>query len=587
MRTFLALWFAALGAMAGRAQQAPANPQPKRDGAAAWQRVVDTQAGWQHDCPGLVTALELGKSVESRPLVLLRIGCQQDGPPEVYLGSGIHGHEGSEDDARWMVDQLLARREDAHVAELLRTRVLWVQLAMNPDGIAAATRKNARGVDLNRNFAVRWEAKTAPTSRTYAGPEPFSEPETAALRDFVLERPHLRAWLDLHRSTDMLIEARAHHGTLPAAVGRAAVALAAAMGDFRRWGAGDSPPPTPGGLSIDWVWQEAGVVAFTIENEQTGGGAPDQDPRWLALLHLLEHASDYPQSRRAEADAFAPQDVTGATKADPQELARLQAPGTVLFADDFESAASRQRYFELGGDDQGRVQWTEDPALAHAGHGALSLLAADRGGSSCGANASRWLDDAGHDVVHLRYWIRYAADYDQGNLNHTGGSLCAVAGTDKWGGMGTAGLRPLGDDAFDARVEGWVDWKKAPPPGWLMCYAYWMDMKRDRDGHFWGNLLGPAAAARVVPARDRWLCVEQRLAANQPGAADGELAVWLDGALYLHQRGIRWRSSDAVKIKRATLMVYVHQSRRDNRVFYDDVVASTGYVGTGAVAVTK
>jgi hypothetical protein len=34
-------------------------------------------------------------------------------------------------------------------------------------------------------------------------------------------------------------------------------------------------------------------------------------------------------------------------------------------------------------------------------------------------------------------------------------------------------------------------------------------------------------------------------------------------------------------------MVYVHQSRRDNRVFYDDVVVSTGYVGTGAVAAPK
>src|SRR5262245_42863574 len=247
MRTLLASCLALLGATAVAAQEPPA-AQPTRDGAAAWQRVVDTQAAWQRDHPGLVTAVELGTSVESRPLLLLRIGAQQDGPPEVYLGSGIHGHEGSEDDARWMVDQLLARRDEPHVAELLRTRVLWVQLAMNPDGIAAALRKNARGVDLNRNFAVRWEAKTAPASRTYAGPEPFSEPETAALRDFALARQQLRAWLDLHRSTDVLVAACAHDGTCPAAVDRAAAALAAAMGDFRRWGDGNKPLPI-GGLS--------------------------------------------------------------------------------------------------------------------------------------------------------------------------------------------------------------------------------------------------------------------------------------------------------------------------------------------------
>jgi hypothetical protein len=121
-----------------------------------------------------------------------------------------------------------------------------------------------------------------------------------------------------------------------------------------------------------------------------------------------------------------------------------------------------------------------------------------------------------------------------------------------------------------------------PPPGWLFCYVYWMDMRRDRDGHYWGNMLGPAGPQRVVPERGRWLCVEQRVAVNAPGKADGELAVWLDGRLYLHYTGFRWRSTAAVRIKRVSLMVYVHESRRENRVCYDDLVVATGYVGTGA-----
>jgi hypothetical protein len=101
-------------------------------------------------------------------------------------------------------------------------------------------------------------------------------------------------------------------------------------------------------------------------------------------------------------------------------------------------------------------------------------------------------------------------------------------------------------------------------------------------------MFAPAEPQRFVPVLGKWLCVEQRIAANTPGKDDGELAVWLDGALYQHWTGFRWRSTDAVKIKRMTLMVYVHAATRDNTVFYDDVVVSTGYVGPtigiGAIA---
>ena len=70
----------------------------------------------------------------------------------------------------------------------------------NPDGYEysrnhfAFWRKNRRrnedgsfGVDLNRNFSVGFTPNKDTTSNVYSGPSAFSEPETAALRDFVLE----------------------------------------------------------------------------------------------------------------------------------------------------------------------------------------------------------------------------------------------------------------------------------------------------------------------------------------------------------------------------------------------------------------
>ncbi|HEX5053482.1 MAG TPA: M14 family metallopeptidase [Planctomycetota bacterium] len=556
------------------------------DGPTAYARLLEKVGGWQREHHDLVRRVEIGTSVQGRPLFVLRIGARDDGAPEVYVGAAIHGGEGSELDAIAMVDELLERATEPTVARLLAGRVLWVQPVVNPDGLVARQRKNANGVDLNRNFAARWQPGRGPESRDHPGSAPFSEPETRALREFLEPRLHLRAYLDLHRSVDALIPAqRGPDGVVDDVVASAGAALNAATGNYSRVNEGRLLHfPTMHGLSVDWVWAELGVVAFTMETAWRGATAAAHDPRWPALLHLLERAADQTPGRNEVAALHYPVLVTEDTRRDEGELARLTRPGTVLFADDFESDASLASYFEVGGQREGRVRIVHDPALVHGGTGALQLTSTDSGGRSCGSSAVLWLGDEGHDCVHLRCWMRYADDYDQGNLHHTGGSLAGVAGTDKWAGMGTAGLRPAGDDHFSTRVEGWRDWQRLPAPGALHCYTYWMDMRRDRDGHYWGNLLGPAAAEAFVPARGAWHCVEQRVAVNAPDRADGELAVWIDGHLYLHYRGFRWRSSEAVHIKRATLMVYVHEARRDNRVCYDDLVVSTGYIGTGAGA---
>ncbi len=315
-----------------------------------------------------------------------------------------------------------------------------------------------------------------------------------------------------------------------------------------------------------------------------------------------ESASRRPASASPpEADRPYPVQRTALTRSDPRALAALQAPGQVLFRDDFESEASFASYFEVSSRADGRASIVTDPKFVRTGNGALQLVAPDKKGESSDAHLCHWIGTGvDYERIHLRYLIRYAEDYDQGNLHHTGGNLAGVAGTNKWGGMGSAGLRPKGDDHFSSRLEGWRDWGRVSPPGFLHAYTYWMDMRIDKDGHYWGNMLKPPDDERFVPKRGQWICIEQMIKVNtvpvehpdqphpKPGSQsdanpavnpDGELAAWVDGKLYLHYTGFRWRSTPSVMLQRATLTVYIHESRQPNTAHFDDFVISTGYIG--------
>jgi len=299
----------------------------------------------------------------------------------------------------------------------------------------------------------------------------------------------------------------------------------------------------------------------------------------VATVLLLIGSTDRLQRAQAEETPPYPALVTAATRANPEALAALEKPGEVFFADGFESAASLENYFEIGGLKDGRAKLTTDPKLAHRGGGAIQFTAPGREGKESSAGASLWFGPEGHDQVYYRRYIRFAADYDQGNLNHVGGGLAGVSGTDKWAGLGKAGIRPEGDDRFTSSFEPWRDWGRYAPPGFMFLYTYWMDMKVDRDGHYWGNNLCPAHDERVALQRDKWYCLEHMIKANDVGQVNGELAAWIDGKLYIHYTGCRWRSTEAVKLKRCNFGVYIHQAANDNIVWYDDVALSTGYIG--------
>jgi murein peptide amidase A len=114
--------------------------------------------------------LEFGDSVQGRDLHAYRIG-PKDADRVVLVVGSFHGDE---DEGH----EIVARLRD----ESPNTFAIWLVETVNPDGIAANQRKNAHGVDLNRNFSVGWKADSDTSSGYYPGPAPFSEPESKAVK---------------------------------------------------------------------------------------------------------------------------------------------------------------------------------------------------------------------------------------------------------------------------------------------------------------------------------------------------------------------------------------------------------------------
>jgi protein MpaA len=128
------------------------------------------------DRSAVVQTRRLGTSVKGRPIYAYRVG-DPDAKVTAVAMSTFHGNEPA-------TRQILRSIRDGRK---VRGIDLWLIPTINPDGLARHTRKNARGVDLNRNFPWRW----ADLDGTYeSGRGPASEPETRALmRVFEAVRP--------------------------------------------------------------------------------------------------------------------------------------------------------------------------------------------------------------------------------------------------------------------------------------------------------------------------------------------------------------------------------------------------------------
>jgi protein MpaA len=153
-------------AASGRSRTTHADPAPTPAASPSLRRVV------------------LGRSVQGRPIVALELGNPTSRRRFLVVGC-IHGDERAG----------IAIAKDLG-SDVPPTRfVIWIVPNLNPDGSAANTRQNGRGVDLNRNFPYRWRPAGRPWDRYYPGLRPLSEPESRIAFSLIRRvRPSISVW---------------------------------------------------------------------------------------------------------------------------------------------------------------------------------------------------------------------------------------------------------------------------------------------------------------------------------------------------------------------------------------------------------
>jgi hypothetical protein len=263
----------------------------------------------------------------------------------------------------------------------------------------------------------------------------------------------------------------------------------------------------------------------------------------------------------------------------------------VIFAHDFEDASKvddlRKKWDSVFHDKTLLI--TKEAKDVYGGNKAIEMTFKKKE-DAVGNGLMKYLKKK-YDVLFLRFYSKFEKGFDVTGAGsfHNGGSISGGYYKD---GRSSAGERADGRNKLLVSYEATV-WSKAPSPGHLTAYVYHPEQR-----HQWGDLLFPTGIVTpntskpgdygksfvsrpdIVPELDRWHCFEFMVQANTPGQRDGSIALWLDGRLIAEFPNMRFRDVETLQIDCFTIGGYINPNKvRDNKIWFDDVVAATRYIG--------
>lgn len=237
---------------------------------------------------GKVWIDSLGKSFDNREIYRIIVG-NKDAERKLLFTGTIHGRE-------YMTARLLVKQTEYFLQNICKNRVENYDVAVhvipmvNPDGVALCHRgingirnkklkekllemkeedfmkwkSNARGVDLNRNFAAFWEEyqceKQEPSSEQYKGECPESEVETKFLTKLT-RKEKFQATISYHSSGEVVYWDFGQQGKLREDTKK----LAKIIGDTTGYELIEGWDITAPAGYKDWALLEMKIPSVTIE----------------------------------------------------------------------------------------------------------------------------------------------------------------------------------------------------------------------------------------------------------------------------------------------------------------------------------
>jgi hypothetical protein len=285
----------------------------------------------------------------------------------------------------------------------------------------------------------------------------------------------------------------------------------------------------------------------------------------------------------------------------------------VIFNEDFEQASLER--IGLRWDTVRNVEVMSLSSDIPSGSGGKqSLLMSQLAEKGTGGDLYRQLGD-GYDKLYTRMYVKFADDCEP--VHHFGTCVGGNNPATRWPSV-RAGQPTKGDESF---------WLGVEPFGsrWQWdYYTYWCDMRGSPPrGQTWGNSFIHDDTLKV--RRGQWTCIEVMVRINDVGDTNGELALWIDGRQVSHLGkgfprgkwvfdkflpgqegdGVRWnqttgdreyfktsaggdpfegfrfRTAEPLQVNFLWLYLYITKGTRGhaNRVWFDDVVLATEYIG--------
>ncbi len=252
----------------------------------------------------------IGQSVEGRDIWAFKVSDNpnnnEDEPALLFTGLTHSREPLSMMNLFYFVQQLVEQYGiDSELTYLTNNREMWFIPVINPDGYVynesiepnggGMHRKNrldtncgngtGRGVDLNRNYGYGWGANDTgsspnPCSATYRGESSFSEPETQAVRDFIMNH-NFKNVLHYHSFSNVYIHAYGD-ASLPDEPDLTTLReIGNEMARYNGYPSGTGYEVigyTVNGDAVDWTYGEQNIVAYTPEiGTQSQGFWPSQD----------------------------------------------------------------------------------------------------------------------------------------------------------------------------------------------------------------------------------------------------------------------------------------------------------------------